>query len=291
MSSSPPVIRRREIGQADLDRIVDLSTRGFRVHGRSRDFWQRALARLSAHRAPPGYPMYGYLLECSGTPVGVTLMVYSTIVADGRPHIRCSVSSWYLEPAYRIYLGQLASPVFRQEEVTFVNGTPGPHTVPVLEAMGYKRYCAGRFAAVPVLSSALRGVRVRTAAPDIPAGGDLSGFETQLLLDHRSYGCISVICQIADRRYPFVFQPRRKAGLMPFAFLVYCRRLEEFVRFAGSLGRFLAVRGIPLVIVDAEGAIAGLVGRYCDGFPKNFRGPEPPCLGDSAYLERAMFGF
>jgi hypothetical protein len=110
-------------------------------------------------------------------------------------------------------------------------------------------------------------------------------------LDHRNYGCISVICRTGDGRYPFVFQPRRKAGLVPFAVLAYCRRLEDFVRFAGPLGRFLAWRGIFLVITDADGPIAGLVGSYRDGFPKYFRGPDPPRLGDWAYSERLLFGF
>jgi hypothetical protein len=285
----PPSIRRREIAAGDIDRVAGLLTRGFST--RKLLFWQRALARLSAHRTPPGYPKYGYLLESDGTPVGVILTVYSTIIVDGRSQIRCNISSWYVQPSFRAYGSQLTSPAFRQKEVTFVNITPDPSTFPVLEAMRYQRFCNGRFLAVPALSAALRGVRVEAVAPDIAAGDDLSAFETQLLLDHRSYGCISVTCSAADGRHPFVFQPLRKAGFLPFAFLVYCRQLEDFVRLAGPLGRFLATRGIALVIADADGPIAGLAGRYCDGFPKYFRGPDRPRLGDLAYSERSMFGF
>jgi hypothetical protein len=284
-----PSIRRREIYPNDLGRIANLLAIGFPT--RTLEFWERALARLSEHQTPPGYPRYGYLLECDGTPVGVILTVYSTVIVAGRPSIRCSMSSWYLQPAFSAYGGQLTSRVLQQKEVTFVNITPDPRTFRVLEAMGYKRYCDGRFLAVPALSASLGNVRVRMAAPDIAADDDLSAFETQVLLDHRSYGCISVTCSAADRRHPFVFLPRRKAGLLPFAFLAYCRRVEDFVRFAGSLGRFLASRGIPLVIVDADGPIPGLVGRYCDGFPKYFRGPDRPRLGDTAYSERILFGF
>jgi len=290
MSSAPPPIRRREIGPGDIDRIVDLLTSGFRTHKRQRCFWERALARLSQHRTPLGYPKYGYLLECNGMPVGVTLMVYSTIIADGRPHIRCSMSSWYVQPAFRTYGGQLTSRIFRQKEVTFCDTTPLPSTFPVLQAMGYERYCSGRFVAVPALSASLHEIRVRMAEPDIPTGGDLSAFEIQLLLDHRDYGCTSVICSATGRRHPFVFHPRRK-GLLRFAELVYCRHLEDFVNFAGPLGRFLARHGIPLVVVDADGPIAGLVGRYRAGFPKYFRGPDRPRLGDLAYSERVLFGF
>jgi hypothetical protein len=287
MSSALPVIRRREIVPDDIDRIVRLLTDGFQE--RTRSFWERALALISAHPTPPGYPKYGYLLECNGTPVGVTLMIYSTIVVDGRPRIRCSMSSWYVKAEFRTFAAQISSSVFRQKEVTFFNVTPGRHTLRVLEARGYKQYCSGRFVALPALSAWQRGARTRRFGADLSADKDLSAFEVQLLLDHQSYGCVSVTCSLANRRYPFVFQPRRKACL-PYAYLVYCRHLEDFVRLAGPLGRFLALHGVPLVVVDANGPIAGLVGRYYDGFPKYFRGPDQPRLGDLAYSEKVLFG-
>ena len=289
MSSPPPRIRRREIGPSDVRRIVDLLTSGFRT--RKRCFWVRAFARLSEHRTPPGYPKYGYLLECDGTPVGVTLMIYATLNSGGRPHIRCNMSSWYVDPAFRAYAGPLTSGVLKQKEVTFYNVTPARETWPVLELDGYKRYCSGRFLAVAALSAWQPGVRVRIAAAgDIAENDDLSAFETRLLLDHQSYGCISVTCRLLNRRHPFVFQLRHRAGLARFAYLIYCRHLDDFVRLAGPLGRFLALRGIVLVVVDANGPVAGLVGRYDDGFPKYFRGPDQPRLGDLAYSERALFG-
>jgi hypothetical protein len=289
LSVSPPV-RRREIGAHDIDRTVDLLTSGFGMHRRKRTFWERALARMAAHRTPSGYPKYGYLLECNGTPVGVALMIYSTIVVDGRPRIRCSMSSWYVQPAFRLYGGQLTSCVFRQKEVTFVNITPDPRSFPALEAMGYRRYCTGRFVAAPMLSASPAGAGVRMATTELSVGADLSAFEIQLLLDHRDYGCISVTCEAAGQRHPFVFQ-RRCRGLLSFAYLAYCRDVADFVRLAGPLGRFLALRGMPLVVADADGPIAGLIGRYSDGHPKYYRGPDPPRLGDLAYSERVLFGF
>jgi hypothetical protein len=286
-SSALPAIRRREIIPDDIDGIVCLLTDGF--HVRKRSFWERALAVMSAHPTPPGYPKYGYLLECNGIPVGVTLMIYSAIVDDGRPRVRCSMSSWYVKPGLRAFAAQITAHVFQQKEVTFFNITPVRNTLPVLEARGYKQYCSGRFVALPALSAWRHGACTRRIGADLSADKDLSAFEVQLLLDHRSYGCISVTCSLGNRRYPFVFQPRRKARL-PYAYLVYCRHLEDFVRLAGSLGRFLALHGTPLVVVDANGPIAGLVGRYYDGFPKYFRGPDQPRLGDLAYSEKVLFG-
>jgi hypothetical protein len=50
-------------------------------------------------------------------------------------------------------------------------------------------------------------------------------------------------------------------------------------------------RGRPLVIVDANGPIPGLVGMCCDGkAPKYFKGPQRPSFGDLAYTEAVMFG-
>ena len=78
---------------------------------------------------------------------------------------------------------------------------------------------------------------------------------------------------------------------MPCAQLIYCRDIADFVRFAGPLGRFLALRGRPFVIVDSNGPIPGLVGIYRRGsMPKYFKGPRRPRLGDLAYTEYALLG-
>ena len=72
---------------------------------------------------------------------------------------------------------------------------------------------------------------------------------------------------------------------------VYCGDVAEVVRFAGPLGRHLAARGLPFMVIDANGPIEGLTGRYFDNTqPKFFRGPARPRLGDLAYTEAALFG-
>jgi hypothetical protein len=289
MSPRPLRIRCREIAAPDLDQIADLLRRGF--PNRTREFWKRALDQLSEHATTPGLPRYGHLLECDGAPVGVRLMIFSTIEVNGEPTIRCNVSSWYVEPAYRIYGAVLGSRSEDHKHVTYFNITPSEHTLPILEAQGYVRYCNGRLLITPAVIKnewVSRIIRVtRTTFVDM----DLTSFENDLLLKHVDYGCISVICNLRGRSYPFVFLPLRKAGIVPYAYLAYCRQLEEFVRFAGSLGRFLARYGCLLVVVDSNGPVKGLVGAYFDGAPKYFKGPNQPHLGDMAYSERVMFGF
>src|SRR6516164_2715374 len=278
MSSISVRICCREIGVTDVDDIVSLLARGFRT--RTRDFWVRALKRLSEHPTPVGYPKYGYLLESKSAPVGVILLIYSAIVENGETRIRCNVSSWYVEPRFRSYAGMLISRALKHKHVTYFNITPNRHTFGMLEAQGYTRYCSGRFAAVPALSAWSGGAYVSPIAPDIRADEGLPSDAIELLSKHANYGCISLTCSTANRRHPFVFLPRRKAGVVPFAYLAYCHHIRDFVRFAGPLGRFLVKRGFPLVVTDANGPMGGLIGKYSDGAPKYFKGPDQPRLGD-----------
>jgi hypothetical protein len=190
----------------------------------------------------------------------------------------------------RSYASLLVSQARKHKGVTYYNITAVSHTLPILEAQGYTLYCRGRFVAVPMLCWPSHGSRVTAGGPDLCPADDLDASEIELLTDHANYGCISLICTSANRRHPFVFAPRRKFGVVPFVSLVYCRNLEDFIRFAGPLGRFLARRGFPLVVLDSNGPIPGLIGTYSDKHPKYFKGPMQPRLGDVAYSERAMFG-
>jgi hypothetical protein len=274
---------------ADLDQIAKLLAAGLPTP--SRDFWMRALGRLSKHAVPPELPRYGHLLECNGVPVGVHLLIFSMIEIDGEPSIRCNVSSWYVEPAYRCYAAILASRALGYKHVTYFNITPSPHTLPALEALGYVRYCSGRFVMAPALFKTDRDVQIRRVTPTSSVDTDLGSFENILLRKHADYGCISLICSRRGLSYPFVFLPLRKARIVPYVYLAYCRELEEFVCFAGSLGRFLTRYGYFLVIIDSNGPVKGMAGRYLDGTPKYFKGPNRPHLGDMAYSERVMFHF
>jgi hypothetical protein len=286
----PARIRCREIRIGDLDDIANLLTLGFAT--RTRDHWVRVLQRLSEHIAPPGLPKYGYLLESNGAPVGVILLIFSSISVNGESKIRCNVSSWYVAPSFRSYATMLVSRALKHKHVTYFNITPGRQTLPILEAQGYQRYCSGWLVAAPALSMRSFGTDVQVFDPDTRPDENLPANEIELLATHARYGCLSLMCSSADGRYPFVFAPRRgrlKYGLLPFAQLVYCRDQADFVRFAGPLGRYLAWRGFPLVVLDSNGPVRGLLGAYFDNHPKYFKGPDRPRVGDLAYSELAMF--
>jgi hypothetical protein len=285
MSPPSPQIRCREIGIADLDPIVGLLTE-------QRDLWANRVRMLRERStpAPAGYPKYGYLLDNNGTTVGALFTLFSDVVINQEKKIRCYVSGWYVAPAFRAYAGMLVAYALRYKHVTYLNITPTKFVMPLLEAQGYKRFCSGRFTAIPALSLGSDKARIAPATPDIRADDGLQTSEIELLLRHTEYGCMSLICSASDGKHPFIFQPRRKS-MAPFARLVYCRAIEDFVRFAGPLGRYLVRRGFPLVVLDADGPVRGLIGKYSNDFPKYFKGPDKPRLGDMAYSTRVIFDF
>ena len=286
-ASAAPRIRCRQIADADLDGLADLLKRGFGAR-RTRAFWRDALACLQARAVPPDMPRYGYLLENDGVAVGAILLIFAT--TPGGDAVRANVSSWYVDPAFRSYAPLLVSQALKLKQVSYLNISAAPHTWPILEAQGYRRYSNGVFVALPALQRSTAGdVRLLAAAqtPDAPH----EPFERELLVAHAAYGCIGLWCETRERAHPFIFRPRAVKRVVPCAQLVYCRDVADVARFAGSLGRFLALRGRPFVVIDANGPIDGLRGRYVDGaMPKFVRGPATPRLGDLAYTETALFG-
>jgi hypothetical protein len=287
MDCAVPAIRCRQIAEADIPAVATLLKRGFPT--RTQQFWCNALQRLARRAAPAGFPQYGYLIESGDEPVGAILMICSTMREDDRAVTRCNLSSWYVEPAFRTYASLLVSHALGHRNVTYMNVSAAPHTWPIIEAQGFSRYCEGIFVAVPQFKRAAENVRVFDATRTPSVSFDAS--ERELLLRHAEHGCISLWCETADRAYPFVFRPRLAKRILPCAQLIYCRAVDDFVRFAGPIGRTLAWRGRPFVIIDSNGAIPGLLGTFRPGsMAKYFKGPQRPRLGDLAYTEYAVLG-
>src|ERR1700760_3774650 len=167
-ASAAPKIRCRPIADADLDNVADLLKRGFGAR-RTRAFWRSALACLQARPVPPDVPRYGYLLENDGAVVGAILLIFT--VTPGGDALRANVSSWYVEPAFRGYAALLVSQALKLKQVTYLNISAAPHTWPILEAQGYRRYSSGIFVAAPALQRGSAGdVRLVPAGetPDAP---------------------------------------------------------------------------------------------------------------------------
>ena len=276
-------LRCRDIAEPDLPQVITLLTEGF-ADQRSRAYWVQAIARLASHGAPPGCPRFGTLLEHDGEVVGVLLQLFSM-----RPGgVRCNMSSWWVRPTYRMYGSLLVQRALRHR-ATYTNLTPAPHTLALLEAQGYRRFCEGRVVAWPWLGRG-GGVRVRGWTRAMAPGGGLDAEELTILGDHAKYGCLCLVAEVDGRRVPLVFAPRRRLGVVGLAVLTWCPEPSMLPRVAASVGRYLAFRGLLFMVLDADGAIPGIPGRYTPGRPKYYRGPDRPGLYDHAYSERAMFG-
>ena len=92
-------------------------------------------------------------------------------------------------------------------------------------------------------------------------------------------------------RLPICVSTSNSGAIRPCSQLIYCRDIADFVQFVAPLGRFLALRGEFLLMLDANGPVTGLVGRFFrDKMPKYFKGQQQPRLGDLAYTEIAVLG-
>lgn len=282
-------LRCRQIDEADIGAVASLLARGFPTHNRR--FWLGAFDQLARHKPPPDLPKYGYLLESHGVVVGAILVICTAMRTGEGAATRCNLSSWYVDPPFRAYAPMLVSQALRHKNVTYTNVSSAPHTRPIIEAQGFSRYSDGIFVALPLLNGLLGGPKVEVFGAARQPEVAFDPCDQQILLEHAAHGCISLWCATPERAYPFVFRPRMVRGSFPCAQLIYCRDVGDFVRFAGPIGRTLARRGRPFVILDANARIPGLFGWFSRGnMPKYFKGPQRPRLGDLAYTEHAVLG-
>ncbi|MBT9290333.1 acyl-CoA acyltransferase [Prosthecodimorpha staleyi] len=289
-STTDTRVRCRPIGDADIEAVADLLARGFAP--RPRAYFLDGLRRQGSRAVPDGLPRYGYLLETGGVPVGAVLLIFTGRSGEAGP--RCNIASWYVDPPYRGHAAMLSSMALRNKQATYLNVTPAPSTWPILEAQGYRRYCSGLFAAVPLLSTNGAGRRVETVAPGAAAVDGLDEAEARLLGDHAGYGCLSLVVRGAPGPSPFVFLPfRMRSGRIPLPVmqLAYCRSVEDFVAAAAPLGRALARRGRFAVLIDALGPVPGLAGFYTERRGRKYvKGPGEARLADLTDTELVLFG-
>jgi hypothetical protein len=281
-------VRCRQITDSDLPAVADLLSRGFRF--RPKSYWLRGLRRQANRPRPENHPTYGYLLESAHAPVGAILMFFTEVKSQETNTLRCNLSSWYIEPNFRIYGTLLVTSAIKDKSVTYFNVSPSPVTWPIVEAQGFSVYCRGEVYAFPALSRQVKQTRIEVF---VEGFSESNLPESDLLKQHAGLGCLSLVLNNNGENHPFIFQRRRAMKrLLPCYRLIYCRDIQDFIRFAGNLGRFLLARGTPLVVVDANGRIPGLVGHYTERYGRKYaKGPHIPKLGDLAFTEGVFFNF
>jgi hypothetical protein len=285
---TPISVRPRQIDGADVPEVVDLLTRGYE-YKHPRTFWENIFAGLSHRSVPDGFPRYGYLIESDGKLVGALVLIFSTVWNGEKAGVRCCGSSMYIDPAFRIYASLLASRPLKNKNVTLLNITAAPHTHKMVEASGFIKFSNGIFVAIPLLSQAPKHAPVRIIGANEEPDARFNPHDRELLLEHAYFGCTSLWCVTDEQAFPFVFRSRRFKAL-PCAQLIYSSSVKDFVRFARPIGLYLARKLQLLVILDVNGPVPELVGRYRAKTPRYFLGPDPPRMGDLAYTETALFG-
>lgn len=291
-AAARPRVRCRPIAPTDLDPVAGLLAAGFPARTRQR--WRELLGRLERNTPPEGLPQFGYLLENEGAPIGVLLLICSAGENGG---VRCNPSSWYVDPAFRTYAPLLTMQANRFKTATYLNISAADEVRPIIEAQGFHRFAEGTFAAVPALTRTSASARIAAFTETAAWEGRMAPWAEGLLRDHGRFGCLTLCCETADTIAPIVLRHRRIVfhsirPWVPCAQLIFCPAVEELPRYAGPLGRFLALRGMPFVLINADGPINGLTGKYFAGrTPMYYRGPEKPRLGDLAYTEAALFGY
>ena len=205
---------------------------------------------------------------------------------------RCNLSSWYVEPrlprlcAVAGVTGAAAQERHLHQRVASA-AHAADHRSPGIFPLQRRHLCRDAGVARTVRRSGNRSFRRHSGKPRV----DFDPCDQEILQQHAANGCISLWCATSERAYPFVFRPRLVRGFVPCAQLIYCRDIGDLVRFAGPVGRALAWHGRPLVLIDANGPIPGLIGWFSRGrMPKYFKGPQRPRLGDLAYSEYAVLG-
>jgi len=282
--------RCRPIEDADLDAVVDCLQRNF--HDRSREYWSKGLAAMASRPRLPDFPCWGYLLEAESAVVGVLLQIGSLREDAGGHSLRSNLSSWCVDEAYRGFAFVLHRRSVSRVDATYVNISAAPHTRKMIEALGFKRYAAGLMLFAPLLSRGAPGARIVEYAAETAEAAMLKPEERRLLADHAAFGCRALIGVRGGVATPIVLQWRNVwRALVPSAHVLYCPSEDELAPFARALGVYCARHGRFVVVVDAAGPVAGLVGKFLPGRePRYFKGPSKPAPCDLAYTELAILG-
>ncbi len=277
----------RAITGDDADAVIDLLCEGFA--SRSRSYWRAALETLRDRSVPEGCPRYGHALIVDSVIVGVVLLI-CVAVPDEDGIVRCNLSSWYVDPRFRIYASLMVKIALSHPGLTYTNTSSAAHTRETIVSQGFGCYAEGQNLAIPAVGRAVPGLSIERIGPDDSAAPEDRA--TRLLVDHARLGCISLRCVLDDEVFPFVFlrRPVPHAGV-PCAQLIYCRDIRSFWRFKGPLGRQLLRHGLLVTMSEANAPAEGPFSRFFRGrSPAYFSGPHRPRLGDLAYGESVLFG-
>ena len=290
VSSTPEKdLRIRSLTLADQDGAVACLTRNFPA--RSAEYWRAGWRRMERRDVPDGQERFGHCLYVNGAVKGVVLSFFASRGDAGAKRVVANVSSWCVDFALRRHAVRLAIVATSGEGVSFVNISPAPHTIKSMRAQGFLPINAGQMIFAPALSRRRFDARAQVFTADSPAARRLPAWEHRLLADHVALGCRGIVVETGRGVFGFVTSRERLLrGRLPCDRIIYLRSRRALTLCAGAIGRDIALRSTPLMIVDAHGPVPGLVGKFAQGRElKFYKGPFAPTLGDLAYSELVYF--
>ena len=291
VSAARPVVRTREIEEADFDAVGDCLKRHFPE--RSLTYWRDGLERLSRRPPIPGWPRFGHLLAAGDKVVGVLILICAPRGDGAETWIRCNLSSWCLDEAYRGYAIMLQKRAVAPEGGVYVNISPSAHTYNAIETVGFHRYSRGQTFLAPLLARGAKGAMLLRHRPDSSLNEQLPDFERRLLTENAGLnGCQALLGLREGSVTPFLLQWRTVfKSVVPGAQVVYARSEADLVAFSRALGAWCALRGRMFLVADGEGPLAGLNGKFFEGRePRYYFGPRKPSPLDLADTELQIFG-
>ena len=146
-------------------------------------------------------------------------------------NFRCNGSSIYVDAAFRFYAPLLTSRALTDKNVTVLNLTAAATYVQDGRTpTGFTRYSNG----ILHCDSRSEPISCEHSRPSYRrphrVGRAVDLHQHDLLLEHADYGCTSLWCIAQGRAYPSYLLAHGQAP--PCAQLVYCRNVDDFVRFA-----------------------------------------------------------
>ncbi len=272
----------REITAADLTVIPGLLSEGFPSTGPA--FWDKALDVLSRRSPVEGMPRYGIVMEKDGDLLGVLLMV-----SHRRAETTfCNLSSWYVRASHRGYAPFMFGHSLTAKDVTFLDCSPTPTVVPIVEKFGFRPYTGGSLLLDPRV--ALRPGR-RVSRLTGKALAQCRCPDAVRIEENMSYGCQGFVAHDAHGApVPILYQVARLKRHIPVARFVYGAP-ETILAHAGSIVRHLLARSIPLALLDWPKQLEPPFGRALPRYGVRYkRGETAPALGDLLDTEYALFG-
>lgn len=273
----------RDIETDDFPALATLLGEGFPTT--TRRFWVAALDLLTGWEPVAGLPRYGIVVEDGGALCGVLLMLSHK---RGEATI-CNLSSWYVRASHRGSAPFMFARALGFEGVTYLDCSPTPEVVPVIERFGFRPYTGGALL-LDARLSLRKGARVTRLTPEALTGCDDP--ERARIEANLAYGCRGLIARgTGGIPTPLLYRVARVKRRVPIARFVYGAP-ETIVANAGPITAALIARGIPLAQVDwPEGTPPPPVGRVMPRYGVRYRrGDASPPVGDLLDTEYAAFG-